>query len=47
MEQLLNTFTQGSSYDGALQANYGFDMDGLFTQWKTWVDTQNGKQSIY
>jgi hypothetical protein len=47
MEQLLNTFAQGSSYDGALQANYGFDMDGLFTQWKTWVDTQNGKQSIY
>ena len=47
MEQLLNTFAQGSSYDGALQANYGFDMDGLFTQWKTWVDTQNGKQPIY
>ena len=47
MEQLLNTFAQGSSYDGALQANYGFDMDGLFTQWKTWVDTQSGKQSIY
>ena len=47
MEQLLNTFAGGSSYDGALQANYGFDMDGLFTQWKTWVDTQNGKQPIY
>ena len=47
MEQLLNTFARGSSYDGALQANYGFDMDGLFTQWKTWVDTQNGKQPIY
>jgi len=47
MEQLLNTFKQGSTYDGALQANYGFNMDGLFTQWKTWVNQENGKQPIY
>ena len=37
MEQFLDTFQQGSTYDGALQANYGFDMDGLYTQWKAWV----------
>ena len=47
MNQLLNTFQQGSTYDGALQANYGFDMDGLFTQWKAWVSLENGKQPIY
>ena len=47
MEQLLNTFAQGSTYDDALQTNYGFDMDGLFAQWKTWVNTDNGKQPIY
>ena len=37
MLQLLNTFKQGSTYDGALQTNYGFDMDGLYNQWKAWV----------
>jgi hypothetical protein len=47
MEQFLNTFKQGATYDGALQANYGFDMDGLFTQWKAWVNQENGKQPIY
>jgi hypothetical protein len=47
MHQLLNTFKQGSTYDGALQANYGFDMDGLFTQWKGWVTIHNGNQPIY
>ena len=43
MDQLLNSFEQGTSYDDALQANYGFNMDGLFTQWKAWVTTGNGK----
>ena len=47
MEQFLNTFKQGSTYDGALQENYGFDMDGLFTQWKDWVNTEYGKHPIY
>jgi hypothetical protein len=42
MLQFLNTFKQGSTYDGALQTNYGFDMDGLFTQWKVRVTAQNG-----
>ena len=43
MKQFLTTFQQGSTYDGALQVNYGFDMDGLFTQWKTWVTSQNSQ----
>jgi hypothetical protein len=43
MLQFLNTFKQGSTYDGALQTNYGFDMDGLFNQWKAWLAEQNGK----
>jgi hypothetical protein len=48
MEQFLTTFQQGSTYDGALQANYGFDMDGLFSQWQAWVNSQNEKhQPIY
>jgi hypothetical protein len=37
MDQFLITFQQGSTYDGALQVNYGFDMDGLYTRWKAWV----------
>jgi hypothetical protein len=40
MLEFLDAFKQGSTYDGALQANYGFDMDGLFNQWKTWVTTK-------
>jgi hypothetical protein len=47
MNQLLETFHQGSTYDGALQANYGFDMDGLFNQWKAWVTAGNGNQLIH
>lgn len=40
MLNLLDTFKLGSTYDGALQQVYGFDMDGLNSQWKTWVKTQ-------
>ena len=47
MNQLLATFQQGSTYDGALQTNYGFDMDGLFTQWKAWLTAGNGNQLIH
>lgn len=47
MNQLLNTFKQGSTYDGALQATYGFNMDGLFSQWKAWVSQSNGKYPVY
>ncbi len=34
MLELLNTFEQGSTYDGALEKVYGFDMDGLDTRWR-------------
>jgi hypothetical protein len=39
MLELLNTFRQGSSYDGALEAVYGFDMDGLDALWRAYVTT--------
>jgi hypothetical protein len=35
--ELLNTFSQGSSYDGALEKVYGFDVDGLNTLWRDHV----------
>ena len=47
MNQLLDTFEQGSSYDGALQSIYGFDMDGLFTQWKAWLSSSAGNVQIH
>ncbi|MCX6002976.1 MAG: peptidase MA family metallohydrolase [Chloroflexi bacterium] len=34
MFALLDTFRQGSTYDGALHKVYGFDMDGLNTVWQ-------------
>ena len=37
MLELLLTFRQGSSYDGALEEVYGFDMDGLGTLWQDHV----------
>jgi len=37
MLELLNTFRQGSSYDGALNKVYDFDMDGLNTLWRDYV----------
>jgi len=37
MLELLNTFREGSSYDGALNRVYGFDMDGLNTLWRDYV----------
>lgn len=37
MFNLLNTFQEGSSYDGALMKVYGFDMDGLNTLWRDYV----------
>jgi len=41
INQLLETFRSGSTYDGALETVYGFNMDGLFAQWKTWVSTHD------
>ena len=37
MLELLKTFKQGSSYDGALEKVYGFDMDGLDNLWRDYV----------
>jgi hypothetical protein len=47
MNQLLDIFQQGSSYDGALQTIYGFDMDGLFTQWKAWLSSSTKNYQIH
>ncbi len=40
MLELLNTFSQGSSYDAALDQAYGFDTDGLDTLWREHVTGQ-------
>jgi hypothetical protein len=37
MLELLNTFREGSSYDGALKKVYGFDMDGLNSLWREYL----------
>jgi hypothetical protein len=37
MLELLNTFSQGSGYDAALEKVYGFDMDGLDSLWRDYV----------
>ena len=39
MLELLLTFKQGSSYDGALEEVYGFDMDTLDNLWQDYVTT--------
>ncbi len=40
MLELLNTFSQGSSYDAALETVYGFDMDTLDSLWRDYVRQQ-------
>ena len=37
MLELLNIFSEGSSYDGALNKVYGFDMDGLDNLWRQYI----------
>jgi hypothetical protein len=37
MLELLNTFREGSGYDAALEAVYGFDMDTLDSLWQAYV----------
>lgn len=37
MLEMLNTFRQGSSYDGALIKVYGFNMNGLNDLWQTYI----------
>ena len=39
MLELLETFREGASYDGALVSVYGFDTGGLDQQWRTNLDT--------
>jgi hypothetical protein len=34
MQQLLNEFHQGTTYDSALEKIYGFDQDGLYSMWR-------------
>ena len=38
MLELLTTFREGSSYDGALRKVYGFDMEGLDSWWRRYVE---------
>jgi len=38
MLELLDTFSRGSSYDGALETVYGFDMEGLEDLWRVEID---------
>ena len=37
MFELLNAFKEGSTYDGALEKVYGFDMDGLNSLWREYI----------
>jgi len=41
MLELLNIFSQGSGYDGALERVYGFDMDGLGALWRDYIAQQD------
>jgi hypothetical protein len=43
MLELLNIFSQGSSYDDALEKVYGFNMDGLDAQWRDYIIPQYQK----
>jgi hypothetical protein len=40
MLELLNIFSEGSDYDAALEAVYGFDMDTLDSLWREYVSEQ-------
>jgi hypothetical protein len=42
MFELLETFREGSSYDGALERVYGFDTDGLDALWQDWISRSDG-----
>jgi len=37
MLQLLEAFKEGSTYDGALEKVFGFDMDGLDSSWQEYI----------
>lgn len=42
MSELLKIFEKGSSYNGALMMVYGFDMEGLNTQWRDYISVMYG-----
>lgn len=46
MFELLNAFRQGSTYDGALEKVYGFDMDELNTLWQDYVTLKYQKVEV-
>ena len=46
MFELLNTFREGSSYDGALVKVYGFDMDGLNALWRDYAVRKYQKAEV-
>ena len=46
MLELLTTFSEGSSYDGALERVYGFDMDGLDALWRDYVAEHYQKAGV-
>ncbi len=46
MLELLDTFSQGSSYDAALGKVYGFDTDGLDALWRDYVTEQYGASAV-
>jgi hypothetical protein len=47
MLELLNTFREGSSYDGALEKVYGFDMDGLNDLWRDYVNERYEEAGVW
>lgn len=46
MLDLLDTFHEGSTYDGAFQKVYGFNMDQLYNSWKQKVAPQRSARII-
>ena len=46
MLELLTTFRQGNSYDGALLEVYGFDMDGLNTLWRDYIEQRYQEAAV-
>lgn len=46
MLELLNIFSRGSNFDGALENVYGFDMDGLYNLWRDYIIPQYKEAGI-
>jgi len=41
MQELLQTFKSGNTYDGALTQIFGFDTEGLNDRWQTWLKARS------